>query len=86
MPTLRATRWDDPVVAALSAAQQVEVRARCDGAGEPGVPPSAQDVAVETGPRQPEAVDLCTGAGYRPVAAFGAHAGLERAGTRRGQR
>ena len=46
MPTLRATTWDDPVVAELSAAQQEEVRARYDGASEPGVPPSADDVAV----------------------------------------
>ncbi|MEU2350426.1 GNAT family N-acetyltransferase [Modestobacter sp. NPDC049651] len=46
MPTLRATTWDDPVVAALSAAQQEEVRARYDGKSEPGVPPSADDVAV----------------------------------------
>ena len=45
MPTLRDTSRDDPV-AELSAAQQAEVRARYDGAGEPGVPPSAQDVAV----------------------------------------
>ncbi len=30
---------------------------------------------LETGPRQPEAVGLYTGAGYRPVEAFGAYAG-----------
>jgi GNAT superfamily N-acetyltransferase len=30
---------------------------------------------LETGPRQPEAVALYEGAGYRPIPAFGAHAG-----------
>lgn len=30
---------------------------------------------LETGPRQPEAVALYEGAGYRPTAAFGAYAG-----------
>ena len=30
---------------------------------------------LETGPRQPEAVGLYTGAGYRPIAAFGAYRG-----------
>jgi GNAT superfamily N-acetyltransferase len=133
---VRAAAWDDPVVQRLAAAQQVEVRARYDGAGEPGTPPSAADVSVvllaedddgtpvgcgalralggsaaelkrmyvvppargrgvskellagleaearrrgwttlrlETGPRQPEAVGLYTGAGYRAIAAFGAY-------------
>jgi GNAT superfamily N-acetyltransferase len=131
---VRAAAWDDPVVQRLAAAQQVEVRARYDGAGEPGTPPSAADVSVvllaedadgtpvgcgalralggsaaelkrmyvvrgargrgvakallagleaeargwttlrlETGPRQPEAVGLYTGAGFRPIAAFGAY-------------
>jgi GNAT superfamily N-acetyltransferase len=30
---------------------------------------------LETGPLQPEAVALYTGAGYRPIGAFGAHVG-----------
>jgi GNAT superfamily N-acetyltransferase len=30
---------------------------------------------LETGPRQPEAVGLYTGAGYRPIGAFGAYRG-----------
>jgi GNAT superfamily N-acetyltransferase len=30
---------------------------------------------LETGPRQPEAVGLYTGAGYRPIDAFGAYRG-----------
>ena len=28
---------------------------------------------LETGPRQPEAIGLYSGAGYRPIAAFGAY-------------
>ena len=38
--------WDDPDVQRLAAAQQAELRARYDGAGEPGTPPSAADVSV----------------------------------------
>jgi GNAT superfamily N-acetyltransferase len=38
--------WDDPDVQRLTAAQQAELRARYDGAGEPGTPPSAADVSV----------------------------------------
>jgi GNAT superfamily N-acetyltransferase len=38
--------WDDPDVRRLTAAQQVELRARYDGTGEPGTPPSAADVSV----------------------------------------
>lgn len=136
--TVGTTAWDDPDVTRLTAAQQRELRARYDGAGEPGTPPSAADVSVvvlardadgtavgcgalralgsavaelkrmyvvpeargrgvskallaaleeaaaaagwttlrlETGPRQPEAVALYEGAGYRPIAAFGAYVG-----------
>jgi GNAT superfamily N-acetyltransferase len=134
VPHLSPAAWDDPEVAQLTDAQQTELRARYGGAGEPGVPPSAADVAVvlvardddgtpvgcgalrplggaaaevkrmyvvpqargrglskllltgledaarergwttvrlETGPAQPEAVALYTGAGYRPIGAFG---------------
>jgi GNAT superfamily N-acetyltransferase len=130
--------WDDPDVQRLTADQQVELRARYGGRGEPGTPPSAADVSVvlvardedgtalgcgalralgdgvaevkrmyvvptargrgvskavlawledaarergwttlrlETGPLQPEALGLYTGAGYRPIGAFGAYAG-----------
>jgi GNAT superfamily N-acetyltransferase len=137
-PLIAAVAWDDPDVQRLTAAQQVELRARYDGAGEPGTPPSAADVSVvllardgegtalgcgalrhlgddvaevkrmyvvpeargrgvskavlagleaaaasrgwttlrlETGPRQPEAVRLYEGAGYRPIDAFGAYVG-----------
>ena len=38
--------WDDPDVQRLAAAQQAEVRARYDGKGEPGTPPSAADISV----------------------------------------
>jgi GNAT superfamily N-acetyltransferase len=136
--SIAVVAWDDPDVQRLTAAQQVELRARYDGAGEPGTPPSAADVSVvllardddgaavgcgalrhlgdgvaevkrmyvvpeargrglskailaeletaaiargwstlrlETGPRQPEAIRLYEGAGYRPIDAFGAYVG-----------
>jgi GNAT superfamily N-acetyltransferase len=136
--TPEAVAWDDADVQRLTADQQVEIRARYDGKGEPGTPPSAADVSVvllvrdddgtalgcgalralgdgaaevkrmyvvpeargrgvskavlrgledaarargwttlrlETGPRQPEAIGLYTGAGYRPVGPFGAYRG-----------
>ena len=38
--------WDDADVQRLAADQQAEVRARYDGKGEPGTPPSAADVSV----------------------------------------
>jgi GNAT superfamily N-acetyltransferase len=38
--------WDDPDVQRLAADQQAEVRARYDGKGEPGTPPSAADISV----------------------------------------
>ncbi|RFU21097.1 N-acetyltransferase [Geodermatophilus marinus] len=44
--TLTAAPWDDPDVRRLTAAQQAELRARYDGAGEPGTPPTADDVSV----------------------------------------
>ncbi len=130
--------WDDPVVQQLTAAQRAELVARYGGDLEPGVKPSAADVAVvlvatdvdgtpvgcgalrrldagvaeikrmyvvpaarrrglartlltaleaeaagrgwttlrlEVGPAQPDAVALYTGAGYRPIAAFGNYVG-----------
>jgi GNAT superfamily N-acetyltransferase len=144
VPHLSPAAWDDPVVQQLTAAQQAELRVRYDGRGEPGVPPSADDVAVvlvardddgtpigcgalrplepgaaelkrmyvvpsargrgvsrllltgleaeaatrgwttlrlETGPRQPEAVGLYTGAGYQPVGAFGAYVATDHGGS-----
>jgi len=38
--------WDDPDIQRLAADQQAEVRARYDGKGEPGMPPSAADISV----------------------------------------
>ncbi|MGY1601953.1 GNAT family N-acetyltransferase [Geodermatophilus sp. SYSU D00815] len=38
--------WDDPDVQRLAAAQQAELRARYDGSGEVGTPPSVGDVSV----------------------------------------
>jgi len=134
--TIEPASWDDRDVQRLAADQQAEIRARYDGAGEPGTPPSAADISVvlnardaagtavgcgalrplgdgvaevkrmfiapsargrglakvvlagledaarergwttlrlETGLRQPEAVALYAGAGYRPIAAFGGY-------------
>ena len=133
---VESAAWDDADVQRLAADQQAEVRARYDGKGEPGTPPSAADISVvlvaraddgealgcgalralaadaaevkrmyvapsargrgiaaallaeledaarrrgwrtlrlETGLRQPEAISLYSGAGYRPIPAFGAY-------------
>jgi GNAT superfamily N-acetyltransferase len=135
---LSPAAWDDPVVQQLVAAQRAELVGRYCGDKEPGVKPSAGDVAVvlvatendgtpvgcgalrpltadtaevkrmyvvprarrrgvskallaaleaealehgwttlrlETGPEQPEAVGLYTGAGYHPISAFGHYVG-----------
>ncbi len=135
---VESAAWDDADVQRLAADQQDEVRARYDGKGEPGTPPSAADISVvlvaraddgealgcgalralaagaaevkrmyvapaargrgiatallaeledaarrrgwttlrlETGPRQPEAISLYSGAGYRPIPAFGSYVG-----------
>jgi GNAT superfamily N-acetyltransferase len=135
---LSPAAWDDPVVQQLVAAQRAELIGRYAGDREPGVKPSAADVAVvlvatdddgtpvgcgalrplgpdsaevkrmyvvpqargrgvskvllaaleaealhrgwttlrlETGPDQPEAVGLYTGAGYSPISAFGHYVG-----------
>jgi GNAT superfamily N-acetyltransferase len=135
---LTPAAWDDPVVQQLVAAQRAELIERYAGDKEPGVKPSAADVAVvlvatdddgtpvgcgalrpltpgsaevkrmyvvpgarrrgvskallagleaqardrgwmtlrlETGPEQPEAVGLYTGAGYHPISAFGHYVG-----------
>jgi GNAT superfamily N-acetyltransferase len=135
---LAPVAWDDPDLQRLAVAQQAELRARYDGASEPGVPPSAADLSLillarddagavlgcgalrrlgpdtaelkrmyvvpaargcgvskvvlaalegaalergwttlrlETGPRQPEAIALYCGAGYREIGPFGAYSG-----------
>jgi GNAT superfamily N-acetyltransferase len=43
---VEATVWGDPEVQRLVAEQQAEIRARYDGAGEPGAPPSSADISV----------------------------------------
>ena len=54
--------WDDPEVQALTAAQQAELRARYDGASEPGTPPSATDVGVVLLARDAEGTAIGCGA------------------------
>ena len=44
--TVEPASWDDPDVQRLTADQQTEVRARYDGKGEPGTPPSAADISL----------------------------------------
>jgi GNAT superfamily N-acetyltransferase len=58
---LRAA-WDDADVQRLTAAQQAELRARYDGAGEPGTPPSAADVSVVLVARDADGTVLGCGA------------------------
>jgi len=43
---VESAAWDDADVQRLAADQQAEVRARYDGKGEPGTPPSAADISV----------------------------------------
>jgi len=62
VPYLTPAAWDDPEVARLTAAQQVELRARYDGAAEPGTPPSAVDVAVVLLARDDDGTPLGCGA------------------------
>jgi GNAT superfamily N-acetyltransferase len=66
VPHLSPAAWDDPVVRQLTAAQQDEVRARYDGHGEPGVPPSADDVAVVLVARDDDGTPMGCGA-LRPL-------------------
>ncbi|MGY1822582.1 GNAT family N-acetyltransferase [Geodermatophilus sp. SYSU D00079] len=54
--------WDDEDVQRLTAAQQAELRARYDGAGEPGTPPSAADVSVVLVARDPDGTAVGCGA------------------------
>lgn len=58
--------WDDPEVRRLTAAQQVELRARYEGDTEPGIPPSAADVAVVLVARDADGVPVGCGA-LRPL-------------------
>ena len=61
-PLVAAAAWDDPEVQRLTAAQQRELRARYDGAGEPGTPPSAADVSVVLVARDDDGTVLGCGA------------------------
>jgi GNAT superfamily N-acetyltransferase len=54
--------WDDPDVRRLTAEQQVEVRARYGGKGEPGTHPSAADVSVVLVARDDDGTALGCGA------------------------
>jgi GNAT superfamily N-acetyltransferase len=54
--------WDDAEVQQLTAAQQAEIRARYDGVGEPGTPPSAADVSVVLLARDDDGTPLGCGA------------------------
>jgi GNAT superfamily N-acetyltransferase len=54
--------WDDADVQRLTTAQQTEIRARYDGAGEPGTPPSAADVSVVLLARDDDGTPLGCGA------------------------
>jgi GNAT superfamily N-acetyltransferase len=55
-------KWDDPDVQWLTAEQQDEVRARYDGKGEPGTPPSAADISVVLVAQDEEGAALGCGA------------------------
>ncbi len=61
-PLVVPAAWDDPDVQRLTAAQQVELRDRYDGAGEPGTPPSAADVSVVLVARDEDGVAVGCGA------------------------
>jgi hypothetical protein len=55
VPHLTPAAWDDPVVQQLTCAQQIEMRDLYDGDIEPGVKPSASDIAVVLVARDDEA-------------------------------
>ena len=59
---VEAAAWDDADVQRLAAAQQAELRARYDGAGEPGTPPSAADVSIVLVARDDDGMALGCGA------------------------
>lgn len=54
--------WDDAEVQRLAGEQQAEIRARYDGAGEPGTPPTAADITVVLVARDDEGTALGCGA------------------------
>jgi GNAT superfamily N-acetyltransferase len=54
--------WGDPDVQRLATDQQAEIRARYDGAGEPGTPPSSADIGVVLVARNDDGTALGSGA------------------------
>jgi GNAT superfamily N-acetyltransferase len=66
VPRLSPAAWDDPVVQQLTSAQQEELRARYGGDSEPGVKPSAADVAVVLVARDDDGTPIGCGA-LRPL-------------------
>jgi GNAT superfamily N-acetyltransferase len=62
VPSLSPAAWDDPVVQQLTTAQQDEVRIRYAGKDEPGVHPSADDVAVVLVARDDDGTPIGCGA------------------------
>jgi GNAT superfamily N-acetyltransferase len=66
VPHLTPAAWDDPVVQELTSAQQTEMRVLYDGDIEPGVKPSADDIAVVLVARDDDGTPLGCGA-LRPL-------------------
>jgi GNAT superfamily N-acetyltransferase len=66
VPHLTPAAWDDPDVVALTTAQQAELRGRYGEHTEPGVPPSADDVALVLVARDDDGTPLGCGA-LRPL-------------------
>jgi GNAT superfamily N-acetyltransferase len=59
---VESASWDDVDVQRLAADQQAEVRARYDGKGEPGTPPSASDISIVLVARDDDGTALGCGA------------------------
>ena len=68
MVHLAPAAWDDPVVQQLTTAQQAELRGRYGPDSEPGVPPSAADVAVVLVATDDDGIPVGCGA-LRPLGA-----------------
>jgi len=66
VPHLTPAAWDDPVVQELTSAQQTEMRVLYDGDIEPGVKPSADDIAVVLVARDDDGTPVGCGA-LRPL-------------------
>jgi GNAT superfamily N-acetyltransferase len=60
--TVEPASWTDPDVQRLAADQQAGLRARYDGQGEPGTPPSAADISLVLVARDDDGVALGCGA------------------------